>query len=151
MARLRVHHRPKMTDPGMTNKMSEHSNLPEQALRRLEDLLERAAKGPWEARFRFGQKTTVGGRQRFPICDTGTAPYGQANTIREEANASLIVEAINALPQLLSTAREAQRLREALRPFAEPHVMGDNYVKFAPRLLEAARAALQPSPPRSER
>ncbi len=39
-------------------------------------------------------------------------------------------------------ADEIDRLRAALRPFAEPHFMGDNYVKFAPRLIEAARAAL---------
>ena len=30
----------------------------------------------------------------------------------------------------------------ALEPFAEPHAMGDNYVKFAPRLILAARNAL---------
>ena len=34
-------------------------------------------------------------------------------------------------------------LCEALEPFAEPHAMGDNYVKFAPRLIEAARTALR--------
>lgn len=38
--------------------------------------------------------------------------------------------------------KEIARLREALKPFAEPHAMGDNYVKFAPRLIEAARRAL---------
>lgn len=65
-------------------------------------LLEKATKGPWEARFRFGQKTTVGGRQRFPICDTGTAPHGEANVRREEANAALIVALVNATPDLLA-------------------------------------------------
>jgi hypothetical protein len=39
---------------------------------------------------------------------------------------------------------EIERLRAALKPFAEPHAMGDNYVQFAPRLIEAARAALGP-------
>lgn len=38
--------------------------------------------------------------------------------------------------------QENAMLREALKPFAEPHFMGDNYVKFAPRLIEAARRAL---------
>ena len=33
-------------------------------------------------------------------------------------------------------------LVEVLRPFAEPHPMGDNYVKFAPRLIHAAREVL---------
>ena len=37
---------------------------------------------------------------------------------------------------------ENARLREALEPFAAPHAMGDNYVQFAPRLIEKARAAL---------
>ena len=37
---------------------------------------------------------------------------------------------------------DVERLRGALQPFAEPHFMGDVYVKFAPRLLVAARAAL---------
>lgn len=46
--------------------------------------------GPWEARFRFGRKTTVAGRQRFPICDTSTAPLAESNTQRDEANAQLI-------------------------------------------------------------
>jgi hypothetical protein len=33
-------------------------------------------------------------------------------------------------------------LVKALEPFAEPHPMGDAYVRFNPRLLVAARAAL---------
>lgn len=43
-----------------------------------------------------------------------------------------------------SAAADAiEKLRTALTPFAEPHFMGDNYVRFAPRLIEAARAALK--------
>lgn len=38
---------------------------------------------------------------------------------------------------------EIEHLRAALQPFAEPHAMGDNYVRFAPRLIDAARAALK--------
>ncbi len=38
---------------------------------------------------------------------------------------------------------ERERLRAALQAFAEPHFMGDNYVKFHPRLLTAARDALR--------
>jgi hypothetical protein len=41
--------------------------------------------------------------------------------------------------------REIDRLRAALKPFAEAHAMGDNYVRFAPRLIEAARAAYEQS------
>lgn len=37
---------------------------------------------------------------------------------------------------------EYSELMEALKPFAEPHKMGDNYVQFAPRLIEAARTAI---------
>ena len=37
---------------------------------------------------------------------------------------------------------ELAAMREALKPFAEEHAMGDNYVKFHPRLILAARAAL---------
>lgn len=37
---------------------------------------------------------------------------------------------------------ENARLRAALKPFAEPHAMGDAYVKFASHLIEAARIAL---------
>jgi hypothetical protein len=47
-------------------------------------------KGPWEVRYRFGRLTTVVGRQRYPICDTGTAPLAETNQRREEANARLI-------------------------------------------------------------
>ena len=75
----------------------------------LRGLLEKATKGPWDARFRFGQRTTVGGRQRFPICDTGTAPRAQANVPREEANAALIAAAVNALSPLLDRLERAER------------------------------------------
>ena len=39
--------------------------------------------------------------------------------------------------------QEIKRLRAALKPFAEPHAMGDSYVQFAPRLIEASREALK--------
>jgi hypothetical protein len=52
---------------------------------------------PWVVRWRNDRLTTVIGRQRFPICDTGTSPPGQANPRREEANAFLI----SAAPDLL--------------------------------------------------
>jgi hypothetical protein len=35
-----------------------------------------------------------------------------------------------------------EALEGALRPFAEPHQMGDAYVKFSPALINQARAAL---------
>lgn len=57
--------------------------------------------GPWAVHFRFGRLTTVNGRQRYPICDTGTAPRGEANDRREEANARLIAAA----PELLHAAQ----------------------------------------------
>lgn len=37
---------------------------------------------------------------------------------------------------------EIERLRAALKPFAEPWPMGDAYVKFSPVLIRAARSAL---------
>lgn len=36
-------------------------------------------------------------------------------------------------------------LEGALRPFTAPHIFGDNYVQFAPRLIRAAREALASS------
>ena len=48
---------------------------------------------PWVVRWRNGRFTTVIGRQRYPICDTGTSPPGGANPRREEANAHLIAAA----------------------------------------------------------
>lgn len=47
--------------------------------------------------------------------------------------------------ELLDIARlmqAAPALLAALRPFAEPHWFGDNYVQFHPRLLAAARVAI---------
>lgn len=65
--------------------------------------------GPWEVRFRFGRQTTVSGRQRYPICDTGTAPVVEANHGREEANARLIAAApdlLEALQWLVATTED---------------------------------------------
>lgn len=56
--------------------------------------------GPWEARWRSGRCTTVVGRQRAPICDTGTTID---NMQRDEANAHLIAAA----PDLLDACRAA--------------------------------------------
>lgn len=36
----------------------------------------------------------------------------------------------------------ALELLTALEAFAEPHFMGDHYVRFAPRLIQNARAAI---------
>lgn len=54
---------------------------------------------------RRGRLTTVSGRQRYPICDTATAPLAETNHRRDEANARLIAAAPD--------------LAEALRPFAD--------------------------------
>ena len=50
----------------------------------------------------------------------------------EEANAMHIARCVNLHDELLA----------ALKPFAEPHAMGDSYVQFAPRLIATARAAI---------
>lgn len=63
--------------------------------------------GPWTVHYRFGRLTTVNGRQRFPICDTGTAPLGEANHSREEANARLIAAAPDLLAALQALVTEA--------------------------------------------
>lgn len=52
---------------------------------------------------------------------------------RKVESAESKIEALNS---------EKVELCAALRPFAEPHGMGDNYVQFAPRLIQAAREAL---------
>jgi hypothetical protein len=57
---------------------------------------------PWVVRWRNGRLTTVIGRQRFPICDTGTSPPGQADPRREEANAFLISAAPDGLKAALA-------------------------------------------------
>lgn len=62
-------------------------------------------KGPWTVRYRFGRKTTVVGRQRYPICDTGTAPHAETNQRREEANAHLIAAAPDLLQALEGLSR----------------------------------------------
>lgn len=91
------------------------TGLSAERLAELKRIAEAAAQGPWTVNFRWGRKTTINGRQRFPIADTGTAPRGEANDRREEANADLIVSAVNALPDLLATleaqAAELERLR----------------------------------------
>ena len=52
----------------------------------------------------------------------------------------------SAIPEVLAEHDRLKALNaemlEALRPFAEPHKMGDNYVRFAPRLIETARAVI---------
>lgn len=81
----------------------------------------------------------------------------KAESVTDPVVVRMLNEAADAIENLRSEAavlrdrlpvefqlRENERLRAALQPFSEPHAMGDNYVKFAPRLIEAARAALEP-------
>ena len=65
---------------------------------------------------------------------------GAIHTVAGPNVAALEREAADAIAALVA---ERDALRKALEPFAEPHAMGDNYVKFAPRLIEDARAALK--------
>jgi hypothetical protein len=51
----------------------------------------------------------------------------------------------SAIKLMADAADRIERIEAALRPFAEPHAFGDSYVRFAPRLIEAARAALKDS------
>lgn len=84
-------------------------------LDRLRELRAKATPGPWEACFRFGQRTTINGRQRYPICDTGTAPRAQANVPRDEANAALIVELVNNAEALIAAAGAWRPIADAPR------------------------------------
>lgn len=60
-------------------------------------------------------------------------PFDCTSTKGEaEANARFILQCVNSRAALV----------EALKPFGEPHGMGDAYVQFHPRLIAAARAAL---------
>lgn len=93
--------------------------MTEDDIKGMRALLERAAKGPWTTNFRFGRKTTINGRQRFIIADTGTAPHGEANVRREEANAELIVAAVNALPALLDSLTQEREAVERANKRAE--------------------------------
>jgi hypothetical protein len=62
------------------------------------------------------------------------------DVLKQESKQSLIRE-------ILDLRAENTALVDALKPFAEPHWMGDSYVKFAPRLIAAARAALASAAP----
>lgn len=71
-------------------------------------------RGPWEVRLRFGRYTTVSGAQRYPICDTGTAPLANANHRREEANARLIAVAPEMYEYIASSASNGCATAQAL-------------------------------------
>lgn len=51
-------------------------------------------------------------------------------------------DVITLCDELAAAKAEIERLKDALTPFAGPHFFGDNYVRFSPRLIEIARAAL---------
>lgn len=82
----------------------------------------------------------------------GKCPAATGCGPKSEANADLITAAVNALPGLLDTiesqAREIERLREALEPFAlsiSPEVPDDQLIDsvgWTARQHRAARAAL---------
>lgn len=95
------------------------------------------APGPWEVRFRFGRETTVSGRQRYPICDTGTAPLGQANHAREEANARLIAAA----PDMLEALKGAIGALEFSRDYHTD--LGNAEQAFCQDKLDAALNAIR--------
>lgn len=79
----------------------------------------------------------------------GEKSFGQLPP-QATANARFIAHARADIPYLLDALQQSEarekRLREALTPFAEPHSFGDNYVQFAPRLIETARQALTETP-----
>lgn len=98
----------------------------------LRKLVERATPGPWAQGEGSGQGATTyvyevdgAGQQHSAIAACFLEGVDRAYTARC-ANAALIVAAVNALPSLLDTTEEAERLRkrvaeleEGLRPFAE--------------------------------
>lgn len=79
----------------------------------LEKVARAALNGEWRTDYRFGEKVVVKGEQRFPICDTGTAPHGQANVRRQEANAAHIAtfDPPTTLRLLAALRAQAERVR----------------------------------------
>jgi hypothetical protein len=90
--------------------------------------------GPWETGFHFGQRTLVLAKQRYPICNTLTAPWGETNVWREEANARLIAAA----PELLEALRACEKW---IVDLAESGDAGFWDASEAPEVI-AARAAI---------
>lgn len=129
----------------------------------LKGLLERATPAPWKSKGMGGDSYVLSMSHRwnrpcywdekyYPIAlprvfkDQPDKPaqvdYGSAGFAHDDA--ALIVWLVNNAPALIdSQAKEIAELREALKPFAEPHAMGDAYVQFSPQLVRQARAALQ--------
>lgn len=79
--------------------------------------LAEATPGPWRTEHKFGRPTVVKGRQRLPICETNTAPLGEANFRREEANAALIAASPADIAALVAEVERLRRvIEEALQP-----------------------------------
>lgn len=97
------------------------NELLERDLTKIEDLLRKATKAPW-----FLGK----GDSAYAIWDLDGNSVGYVGTARSEygkcwrndADRDLIILMRNALPALISAARERERYREALEWYANPEI-----------------------------
>lgn len=136
----------------------EPSPISEAEIEGLERLLREATPGPWHGLHdgpdaknpdcSCGQVWS--GAVDWPVafCDTREGDEGPNERVRK-ANAALIVAAINALPQLLETARKAGEYREALEAIAGGRISTDFVMSIPPdwrsafgQLQALAKAAL---------
>lgn len=90
------------------------TNLDAETVGRLRALLEKATPGPWrvheitDSAERAAPHRTVRGECNDPVAALARRTFPESHQrAREEANAALIVEAINALPALLDAASRA--------------------------------------------
>jgi cell division protein ZapA (FtsZ GTPase activity inhibitor) len=116
-------------------------------LEELEKLLKAGTPGPW------------GTAGRTMVCSLDDAPYPElladaSQCVNADANAALIVAAINALPELVARVRELERENEDLRQLlSSAHVLLyagqrlqthlSDWAIDAERHMEATRAALK--------
>ncbi len=116
-------------------------------LEELEKLLKAGTPGPW------------GTAGRTMVCSLDDAPYPElladaSQCVNADANAALIVAAINALPELVARVRELERENEDLRQLlSSAHVLLyagqrlqthlSDWAIDSERHMENARAALK--------
>lgn len=141
---------------------------------KLRGLMEKATPGPWVAHgwfypgmikgdvfakdsatadeatpiCRVVAPTPKNASRKSPLCELHAIADRNSHESAVQANAALIVAAINALPALLALAEDAARLRAALEPFADIGIgTNPDYappVRLRRDVIVAARAALAP-------
>ena len=98
---------------------------------KLEGLAEKATAGPWDAGdegawiatnspdIKLGRTHGYGCGNDFVASLNDGEYHEYYDGAEQHANAALIVELRNALPTIITALRDVERMREALKPFAE--------------------------------